>query len=60
LTNLGHDVFCQAVGDDKFGPLTVHGRQTGFARVVDEGHPRKVNAEDWYALLGQGALPALL
>jgi hypothetical protein len=44
----------------KFGPLGVHGRQAGLARVVDEGHPREINAEDRFALMGQGALPALL
>jgi len=60
LTNLGYDFFCQAVGGNQFGPLAVHGRQAGLARVVDEGHPRKVSAEDWFALMGQGTLPALL
>ena len=46
LTNLGYNVLGQAVGGDEFGPLTVHGRQAGLARVVDEGHPCEVNAED--------------
>jgi hypothetical protein len=60
LTNLGYDFLCHAVGGKELGTLAVHGCQAGLARLVNEGHPRKVNAEDWFALPGQGARPALL
>src|SRR5437868_9691550 len=38
LGNLGYYGSCQAVGGNELGPLTVHGRQVGLARVVADGH----------------------
>ncbi len=59
MGDFGYDGFCLAVGSNEFGPLAMHGGQAGLARVVDEGHARKVNADDGLVVMGQGALPAL-
>jgi hypothetical protein len=60
LSDLGYDGFGEAVGGNELGPLAVQGRQTRPARRVDEGHVRQVNAEDRFALLADGVLPARL
>jgi len=46
MSDLGHKGVGHAVAGDELGPFVVDGYQGGIVRIVDEGHPRQVNAEE--------------
>lgn len=57
---LGDNAPHQAASRDKLSPLSMRGSQECFARGVDQGHTRQMEAKDGLCPIGLGALPTVL